>query len=373
MKKLKEEEDMAFKDKLLKLIFTNQYLVDYLTRKDNRENNKDLLEWKKIFSKIDSIQDINSFKNNVMRYKSIVNRAQYLMCEGKESLLYGHVKMLYDYAGVEFKSPIYLSKIEHGINFYESSSVFDLPIQPSCYIFQGEYKKKYVNKKNISTPIYAIGPYIHYAKEYYVDEEFRAFKSKIKKTLLIFPTHTYEMSKCEYDTREFVDKVYSLYGDKYDTIMVCAYWLDVDSRVYSVFEERGAIIVSAGARFDDKFISRLKTIIKLSDAVLVNDIGTNIGYAIYLKKKVMYMSIATKKSDITCDNLKEMKNYDNNEKLFREAFEQKDGKKIKKLYNYFWGGEKCLKTPEEIKEIISKSEKKVKYTMGYSILYKYLK
>jgi len=368
---MKGESVLDLKRKMLDFAFKNQYIVDSLMRKDNKANNERILEWKKIFSGIDSIQEIDRFIQTVVLYKQEKDRPQYYMCEGKESLLYGHAKMLYDYAGIKFKKPVYLAKIEHGINFYESASVFDLSIKPACYIFQGNYKRQIAKKKDSTMPIFTIGPYIHYARDYYSDGEFMLLKQKIGKVLLIFPAHTYELSQCEYDAQKFVNDVYEQYGCKYETVMVCAYWLDADSLVYSLFREKGAMIVSAGARFDDEFISRLKSIICLSDAVLVNDIGTNIGYAIYLGKPVYMLSVTAQKNDEACDDMQELAVYKKNEKAFHEAFENCDEDKIIELYQYFWGGTACIKTPAEMRKIIRYAEKKVRRMLGNSAMYRF--
>ena len=77
---------------------------------------------------------------------------------------------------------------------------------------------------------------------------------------------------------------------QYDTVMVSVYWNDVESKLYGMFEKCGAILVSSGFRGDKAFISRLKTLISLSDCVCGNAFGTHIGYAMYLNKPFIYIN-----------------------------------------------------------------------------------
>lgn len=362
---------MDVKSILLKLIFHNQYIVDWLIRRDNDQNNSEMQKWKRRFSCIDSITKFNEFQTAVSEYLSDPDHPQYEMCEGKESLLYGHIQMLYEYAGIPFKTPIYLSKIEHGINFYESKNVFVNDRMPASYIFQGEYKFEFADEMNINVPVYAIGPYIHYAKPYFDENTFRRIKSKWKKTLLVFPAHTYELSKCEYDAERFVESIYSRFESSFDTVLVCSYWLDLDNLVNRCFQKKGAVIVSAGARFDPYFIRRLKTIIQLSDEVVVNDIGTNIGYAMYLGKPVTMLPVYAAKTDSVDSD--ELVIYKRNEEEFITAFGDENYQKIGELYTRFWGGTECIKTPKQIRDIIKKSERRVKICLGNAELYRFIR
>lgn len=42
---------------------------------------------------------------------------RYIIHFGSESLHYGHINALYDYAGLKLKSTIYLPMIKHGVYF----------------------------------------------------------------------------------------------------------------------------------------------------------------------------------------------------------------------------------------------------------------
>ena len=72
--------------------------------------------------------------------------------------------------------------------------------------------------------------------------------------------------------------------------MVSIYWNDVDSDLCELFRKKGAMLASNGFRCDDNFIRRLKAIIQLSDVTLGNDLGSHIGYSIYLGKPHIFVS-----------------------------------------------------------------------------------
>lgn len=358
---------MKVKKLALKLVFDNAYIRDYLIRKNSKINNDCIVRWIKQFSKVDSISNYDKYRKLVNLYQSELEHPSYFFCVGQESLLYGHINALYQYAGLKFKKPIYLSRIEHGINFYQSSGVFLQEHQPGNYIFQGGYKNDIAHKLGIKVPLYNVGPLIHYAADYYDDETYLKIKKQRGKTLLVFPTHTYELSKTDYDVSGYVNSIYEKYGSSFETIMVCAYWLDIDNPIYEEFKKRGAWIVSAGARFDPIFISRLKTIINLSDEVAINDIGTNIGYALFLKKKVNWINSEVIIDDSVNISETEAETYAINKKRIKEAIRSNNPDLVKSVYTLFWGSEKSIKTKKEIRRIIIKAHIRGYLSLGYLI------
>lgn len=354
---------MGIKSRLISACLSNLYLRDRLIRREYKENNQEMLRWIEIFRSIDSITDINVLSKALLEY-SAKKRENYYFCVGQESLLYGHADALYTYAGKALQKPLYFPKIEHGINFYESPDVFRESYPVPNYIFQGKYKVDIAEKMGVKAPLHCIGPYIHYAENAYSTQQIEDFKSHAGRTLLVFPSHTYELSQNQYDMKRFVENVVGTYGREYNTILVCAYWLDLDSDVYKLFASYGAKIVSAGVRFDPAFIRRLKTVIALSDTVLVNDIGTNIGYSLYMGKKVIMMPDNLNLKDDSMKSGRLKTTYESNYQSFSEAFSGENIESQQYLYRKFWGGEDLLRTPVQIGEMINRSETQIKHSLG---------
>jgi hypothetical protein len=184
---------------------------------------------------------------------------------------------------------VYYPHIEHGINFSHDTIDFQLAKKIPAFIFQGKYKKYMVQEVSKRTPVFCIGPYIQYAQDYYESDKISKLRSLNGSTVTMFPTHTYEKSHSRYHREDFVNTTMSKYKERFHTIQVCVYWNDIDDPIYRMFQEKGAKLVSAGMRFDYKFLSRLKTIIELSDCIAGNDIGTYLGYALSLGKKISFI------------------------------------------------------------------------------------
>lgn len=223
-----------------------------------------------------------------------------------------------------------------------------------------------LRKLNSGIPLFNIGPFIHYATDYYDIEKLMKIRKENGRTMLVFPFHTHEKSdNTDFNTSDFFNDIINIFEESFDTIYVCAYWLDLDTKLINDFRDYGANIVSAGARFDPEFLSRLKTIMLLSDEIYSNDLGTNIGYGMYLNKPIFLLHTDFR-DHIYRDKSSE---FLKNRKEFSDAFSMGKLRNIdyqKKLYKKFWGGEDALKTADELKyilEIHASILKKSKYNI----------
>lgn len=325
--------------------------------------NKEVNEFIKEASHIDSIRNFERFKNFIEIFKNKYNGGIYSVKKSySESLLYGHINMMSDYAGIEKKDFIYFPVMEHGIQFYMQIKQNQPP-----RIFQGDYFLDDWRSEYKNTPLYVIGPYVHYADKYYNENNFTKLRLKYKKTLLVFPSHSYELAETNYNEKQFVDYVMDRLAKDYDTVMVCAYWADLNHEVYSLFKSRGAVIVSAGFRGDFNFIKRLKSIIMLSDCVVSNALGTFLGYAVYLDKPVIMIdgNVVNDIKDMTVteemsDKLSRIQGQFMRE--FAPLKEPLNDEQIK-LCNKYWGLDKT-KTPEEIRVILKVNKMVIKGAGG---------
>lgn len=318
-------------------------------------------------SVVDSLECFEEFHNVIESFKSYYSKGIFSVKTAySESLLYGHVQALLSYAGLPQKDKFYVPLMEHGIQFGEV-----IPGYNFSRIFQGEYLFDKWKKAHPGVPLFAVGPYIHYAQPYYDIELTDKIKQRNGKTLTIFPTHTYELSFCEYNSKAMVDHVMSEVARGFDTVMVCCYWADLDNDVYKFFKEAGAILVSAGFRSDTNFIRRLKTIIELSDSIWGNDLGTFVGYASYLNKPTVLVQSSL---DRECLDI----NYEGENwnclKKAQDVFSRVYAPDKPYLSNEqyalcepFWGFGK-VRTPEEIRAIVSINKNIIMGALGNDAL-----
>lgn len=327
---------------------------------------------------IDSIGNFDAFKEGVKRLK-----AEYLG-PGKtfgsnriasESLFYGHLRALVEYSGREYREEqrLLLPNIEHGIGWLQRVPSNVTQPYVHCAVSQGAYRSDSIRGARSWLPHYVVGPYIHYASSYYSDDRIAALKKRWGKTLLVFPAHTYELSEMSFGKERFVESVMSTYESDFDTILVSAYWHDADDVLFELFQQKGATIVSSGMREDDRFISRLKTLILLSDAVVGNAIGTHIGYCMCLGKPFAFIeSDDAKINDIgNAFKTEEERELASIQRQFEESFSSLSDKENKKasqveLYEKYWGGDSAIKTPEEVSCILDISQEVLKRSHGFT-------
>ena len=353
-----------------KVYMFNNYLLDCAIRIKNFKKNQWVLGLVNDFTKIDSILDIDLFSEKVERIKKHNSSTMIqIKCMGKESLYYGHLNNLLEYAGGLNYTPVEMPSIEHGINFYESPISIDYINNSTEFIFQGKYKKEMIHSLQPEKNVFCIGPFIHYAKDYYTNDEFKSIKSKWGRTAVLIPFHTFEHNNSDRRLGNIIQRFYEIYHSEYDSLFVCLYWLDVERNLINEFKNYGIKVVSSGARFDPKFLSRQKAIIDLADIIVGDDIGSYIGYALCENKKVellMDTSIIQSRKNLLQNDLT---NYIENQDKFFRAFKQDDLPQIEALYNYFWGGKNCIKSPEEIRFILIYSHKVFWRSAGFETFF----
>lgn len=327
---------------------------------------------------VDPIVDFESFKNGIVSLKrEFIQSGKMFGLSGvaSESLLYGHLRALVEYSGRTYDESqrLVLPNIEHGIGWLQRVPANVKQPYVHCAVSQGSYRSESIRGARSWLPHYVVGPYIHYASLCYSDAQIAALKERWGKTLLVFPAHTYELSEMSFGKERFVESVMDAYGSDFDTILVSAYWHDADDVLFELFQQKGATIVSSGMREDDRFISRLKTLILLSDAVVGNAIGTHIGYCMCLGKPFAFIeSDDAKINDIgNAFKTEEERELASVQRQFEESFSSLSDKENKKasqveLYEKYWGGDSAIKTPEEVSCILDISQEVLKRSHGFT-------
>lgn len=197
---------------------------------------------------------------------------------------YGFNHLLKKYAG--YKDDYKLKfVIDHGVYFLSS---FVPPEEYSknlpMHLVTSKYAKSIIEKTE-NKILCPISLQILYADDYYHKAKFAQEKEKLGKNLLVFPVHSCEWALASYDNEKFIQEILKIKTEhKFDTVTICLHYLDVLKNKDKNFEGYDFNIVTAGHMLDKNFYSRLKTIIKLSDVAMSNDVGSCLFYSIGLDK-----------------------------------------------------------------------------------------
>ena len=278
--------------------------------------------------------------------------------------LYGITYWLKRYAGISttYNLDAY---IEHGI-FFGSLVRTDQKIwNVSNIITFSIIRKKHLLSNDINKRVITIGPYIHYAEPILESTTFKRLKQKLGKVLLVFPSHSIIGVDSVFDQDLFIQKIEEVKKD-FDTVIVSLYWVDAQNEdIVNKYKKNNYLITTAGHRFDINFLSRLKTIIELSDFTMSNSVGTHIGYCIYLKKPHF---VYEQNINNIGKNNKLQKHFDavrNEEELCSEQIEKSEillcfNKIINhitseqyKIIDKYWGVGQ-IKSPKELMDILLK-------------------
>lgn len=270
--------------------------------------------------------------------------------------------------------------------FFEHGVIFTNDVNSSCRVHEylpsivaSQYRVNVLKNQKNFKGVYSIGPYIHYANSLLDENQLKEEKERLGKTLLVFPSHSIDGVIAKFDYGEFLGKINEISSD-YDTVRVCMYYKDVDLKKHIPYQKEGFEVVTAGHHNDHYFVPRLKSIILNSDMVMSNDIGSQLGYCIYLNKPY-YMSTTEEigfesEDDSAMSNFNvlnhkiSMKEFNSNDnvKRIKELFSKYNPKISKEQYDlisYLWGFD-CIKSPEELRNIF------LELDANYSVLKYYI-
>lgn len=218
--------------------------------------------------------DIFNFEANAQFAARIYTTEWY-----KENAYYGIDQLFKHYGQFTFHHKVY---IEHGV-YFGYHSAFDkgkLRPDPEAIITFGEARKEVLESKHKHTKVHMVGPYIQYADHFYPAERLHEVKQRLGKVLLVFPSHSTQFIRTDFDGRPFIDFIEQI-RNGYDTVMICMYWKDIQDNRHKIYP-KDYLIVTAGHLRDLNFLPRLRDIITLSDYTASNNIGTHIGYCLSL-------------------------------------------------------------------------------------------
>ena len=283
---------MALKNLIKSVINKNTYFNDGFYKMLSKDRNIEIFKIYEEMEYWDTISDVSELQ----KFRAAVeNGKNYYTTDPNisNSRIYGIWESIF---GEFCKDNIVVDTpaVEHGLIFH--NQIFtDLKYtaRASCVTF-GSFRKNII-KKYIKRPIFCVGPYIKYAKPFYQQDVFAEIKEKFGKTLVVFPTHSTNTSSITVREKKFSDAIKDIAKD-YNSVIINAFWWNINDPLIKRLSAEGYHIASAGYRDDNKFLSRLKTIVALADLVVGDSIGTHVGYCISEKKPFKLLNLETKVS-----------------------------------------------------------------------------
>ena len=309
----------------------------------------------------------NLAKDLDFTYKSEILRGEIFLAR------YGMNRLLKQYAGFPLDYNIHVL-FEHGIIYtdYVGGAFRIHEYLPSMVASQ--FRVNILKKQKNYKGAYAIGPYIHYADSLLTKEEIKSEKERLGRTLLVFPSHSIDCTIANFDEKSFMNNIKET-GKDFDSVRICMYHQDVLYNRHIPYQKEGYEIVTAGHFNDYYFMNRLRSIIEISDVTMANDIGTHLGYSIYLnkphylvKQEINY-DITDKVNEKNTNEAVSRQKYSDNVTNILKFFSEYNDKITKEQYeliSYLWGFDE-VKTPFELENLIleiNKNYSSVKYYLS---------
>lgn len=351
------------KEKVKKIIEMNVYfnakfyqVFSSSTRNKLVDICNEMLSW----DTIDDITQLKKFQNKVARQEII-----YYTTDPNFSNM--HIYGIWDSLFGDIFDGQFMNypSVEHGLILHDQIFTDMKHTGRTTGITFSDFRRKCIHKYK-KIPIFTIGPYIHYAENFYDIEKIQTLKKKNGKTLLVFPTHSTNTSELDINEKKLFDNVKKV-AKNYNTVIVNAFWWNINDKLIQKFEAEGYKITSAGFRDDINFLKRLKTIISLSDLAMGDGIGTNVGYCLACGIPFSFQPSETK---VLLKDEKETKDLEfykyhmkNIENTFENVFDIT--KDCQQVFEHYWGGNN-IKTRNEIKKIYEITKDLVDITKGYT-------
>lgn len=280
-------------------------------------------------------------KMPVFAYKELARPLPFCPQESvKDSNFYGQ-----SYAIKTFTGLLKLGfAIEHGL-YYDDYIPIASFYRTTRKIITFSSKRKKMIQNKLRKPVIVIGPYIHYARPLLNESEIAEIKKTYGKILLFFPSHSCVDGRQTYDVMKTIAKLKEIrLKGGFQSVFVNMYYFDILYTDYAnYYAKAGFKIVTAGHQLDINFLSRLKSIIELSDYTVSNSVGTHLGYCIWMKKAHFIID------DIIIHGTKP-KDYKKIESFFLNYSEKIQPEQYD-IVSEYWGFE-FVKTSEVLKSIL---------------------
>lgn len=336
---------MSINDRILNIVSSNTKLMAFVYEhyKNNVEKAvRKLVDEQSNYDTIKEIEPLLELKNKILEKK-----CKFVSYNGNMSnyRMYGIGNALF---GKKIEKVYELPSVEHGLIFYNQNwTDTALTARASCVTF-GPFRKQ-ILQRYYKTPIFEVGPYIQYADNYYNQTQMSEWKTKLGKTLLVFPMHSTDDSVLNYDNRRYIQEIEKRAKD-YDSIIISVFWWNLDDNIVQQFKNMGYRIASAGYREDPNFLRRQRAMIEVADHIISDSVGTHIGYCYKLGKQVEFITADT---HIKVNGVISDKEHFNQEqrKTVQDAIEKGSSNEIDNIMNFYWGNNISL-TREQLDAIV---------------------
>jgi hypothetical protein len=217
---------------------------------------------------------------------------------------------------------------------------------------------------------YAVGPYIAYAKSALSNDKLKAERERLSRNLLVFPAHSIRGLRQVYDIDALCKKIEDI-SVNYDSVRICLFWKDVLLGTAEKYRKHGFEVVTAGHYYDPMFMPRLKSIIETSTMTMSNQLGTHIGYCVYLNKPHFFINSKIEMTkDINDGETRAELEYNASKKILENFKVDPNINQIIKLFsknqefiteeqynhlNKYWGFDQ-VKTPEQLRKVLLEIE-----------------
>lgn len=277
---------MNFKELAKGVVARNGKVNDAFYRAFSTHRNE-LIELSESMSTIDTIEDTSS----LIELKHEIEKGRPWYCTDanvSNCLIYGIWHNLF--GACQNGDVIDFPAVEHGLILHDKMFT-DTKFTGRCSLVSfGDYRYS-VLRHYTDKPVFKVGPYIEYASQYYDDERIKKIKNDWGKTLLVFPSHSTNDTSITLAESEYIEAVSRMSLD-FNTTVICAYWWNIDDPLIDAFRSNGFRISSAGFRDDVQFLSRLKTLLTLSDCVIGDGFGTHVGYSLAIGRPYATVSVS---------------------------------------------------------------------------------
>lgn len=199
---------------------------------------------------------------------------------------YGHAAMLKAYAGWPAHRPLPLY-IQHGVRFDLGCWARDALPEHRMGFVPSQWRVDALSGR-VEQRLVPVGPYLHYSPPLWDPAETEAAARGAGRLLLAYPAHSTHWINTDYDVGVFCAQINAL-RPRFDSVLVCLYWKDILRGVHRRYGAEGFRCVTAGHIYDPKFMPRQRSILEAGAAVLTNQLGSHVGYAIHLGKPVQLL------------------------------------------------------------------------------------
>ena len=346
------------KSTILNLISSNAYFNSFFYSHWKPADTKKYLSIVNDFKSDDSIQDTSNLS---LLKKEIDSGKKWIPGDINlaNSLNYGIKKSVFPFELAQLHKP----SIEHGMIFYDAIFEDTNNTAPITTSTMGPFRQEIIQKHR-QIPVFVVGPYIQYAEPFYKENQFATEKKKLGKTLLVFPSHSTNLSSVSLDEKIYIAKINEI-ATEYDSVVVCSFWWNLNDPLIEMMKSSGFRVVSAGFRDDPNFLPRLKTIIRLADLAVGDSIGTNVGYC--FSEKIPFKLLDTNTAQKTMVNEELKGEPDRQKKLndLRYALCSDNTQAINSYLSYYWGMD--IFYSEKDRRIMCDIEKDIlKTTFGFT-------